>query len=174
MPISGKEGKEHAAYGEYLQSLRKYSDEIKQKVTAISNTFKAEIKQEVAENNNTLKSDINDYRSSKFIIGAPVIGEECDSSCGEQNYTENVIKLCIYNINGNSNEVKLVPGEISVSEGTLEDLDLSAENLQKITGMMDELRKREWSNGIEIKIPIYIININNILSNGNKNEVTVK
>jgi len=159
MSISNNENKENADYSEYLQSLRKYRDEIKQEVTA---------------NTNTLKSEIKEYRGSKFIIGTPVIGQKSDLFCPEQNRTENVIKIYIYNVNGNSNEVKLVPGEVSVREGTLEDLNLNEENIQKITSIMDELRKKDWGQGVELKIPIYIFNINNILSNGNKNEVTVK
>ena len=87
----------------------------------------------------------------------------------EEENGEYVFKLVINNINGNSNEVEFTPSDISVSRGSLGDLD--EESTRKIVKMLTDVSKE--GEYIKINIPIFILNINNILSNGNKNNVSV-
>lgn len=137
---------------DYLQSLRKYRDDIKR---------------EVQMNSINLKAGMQKSSGSQFIIGTPDITKK--DAC-----VENTIKICIYNINGNSNEFKLLPGEVLISEGTLNDLPLNEEAMNKLVHTLNELSEVTSEKNINIKIPIYIININNILTNGSKNAITQK
>lgn len=137
---------------DYLQSLRKYRDEIKR---------------EVQMNSINLKTGMMKIRGSQLIIGTPDITKK--DAC-----EENAIKICIYNINGNSNEFKLLPGEVLISEGSLSDLPLNEEAMNKLVQTLNGLSELTPGKNINIKIPIYIFNINNILTNGSKNTVTHK
>jgi hypothetical protein len=137
---------------DYLQSLRKYRDEIKR---------------EVQMNSSNIKSGILKNNNLQVIFGTPDIAKK--DAC-----VENAIKICIYNVNGNSNEFKLLPGEITVSEGSLKDLPLNEESLTQLVHTLNRLSETKSGENINIKIPIYIFNINNILTNGSKNTVTPK
>ena len=77
----------------------------------------------------------------------------------------------IYNVNGNSNEVEMVPGSISVTKGSI--ADLNNENVNKIVDAVRKLEEKKPYGASRISIPIYIINVKNILSNGNKNNVSI-
>lgn len=143
---------------EYLQILRKYRDEIKQGVLLHNNLCKDSMKK----------------CSSQVIISRPDI---CDSSIPNNEASdnaENVIKIYVYNVNGNSNELRLVPGEASISEGSLKDIPLSEEISDRIAQALNNINERQPGSEFVIKIPVFIININNVLSNGNKNAVTLK
>jgi hypothetical protein len=137
---------------DYLQSLRKYRDEIKR---------------EVQMNSSNIKSRMLKSNNLQVILGTPDIAKK--DAC-----VENAIKICIYNINGNSNEFKLLPGEIMVSEGSLIDLPLNEEAVNQLVHTLNRLSEAKSGENINIKIPIYIFNINNILTNGSKNTVTPK
>ena len=140
---------------DYIQTLKEYKDEIKR---------------EVLRSNEIIKSGIENRKSSKVIIGAPTILPS-EIKCKPEEHT---LKICIYNINGNSNELKLTPSDIRVSEGTLEDISLDEENTKRIMEVINSLNNETLQKIACLNIPIYIININNILSNGNRNEVSVK
>ena len=99
-------------------------------------------------------------------------GEEIFKMKDDFSGREQIIKFVIYNVNGNSNEVSLVPPDISFSESTL--TNLNEENVHKIVSALNNLQKENIQGLSQINIPIYIFNINNILSNGNKNEVSTK
>ena len=92
--------------------------------------------------------------------------EDSDKKCDGKD-----LKLLVYNVNGNSNEVEMVPGSVSVSKGSLS--DLNNEHVNKIINSVRKLEEKKPGGISRISIPIYIININNILSNGNKNNVSV-
>lgn len=112
----------------------------------------------------TRKSDLSDnlIRTDDKVF----IVEDKDRKCDQ------LIKIVINNINGNSNEVQMLPGEVCVAEGRLE--DLNEETISKVIGFINELSKSDVKGIPHISIPIYIFNINNILSNGNKNTVSTK
>lgn len=137
---------------DYLQSLRKYRDDIKH---------------EVKMNSTNTRSGLLKSNNSQMIIGIPDISPKGTG-------VENVIKICIYNVNGNSNEFKLQPGEITVTEGTLADLPLNEEAVNQLVYTLNRLSEAKSSENINIKIPIYIFKINNILTNGSKNTVNPK
>lgn len=139
----------------YVQSIKDYRDEIKR---------------DVLKSNKLIKSEIEIRRNHKIIIGSPTILPD-EKACHK---TEDILKICIYNINGNSNEIKLTPSDIKISEGTLEDINIDEENTRRIMDLINGINAEASHNISGIRIPIYIININNILSNGNRNEVTVK
>lgn len=78
-----------------------------------------------------------------------------------------VINFIVNNINGNSNDVTLPSAEITVSEGSLE--DLNENSIFKIFDTISHLPNEQLSRMPNITIPIYILNVNSILLNGNKN-----
>ncbi len=137
---------------DYLQSLRKYRDDIKH---------------EVRMNSTNIRSGLLKNNHSQIFFGVPDIPPR--DTC-----IENTIKICIYNVNGNSNEFKLQPGEITVSEGSLKDLPLDEETVNQLIYTLNRLSETKSGENINIKIPIYIFNISNILTNGSKNTVTPK
>ncbi len=83
---------------------------------------------------------------------------------------EHVIKLSIYNVNGNSNELTCTPGDVSFSRGTVD--DINEESVHRIISFLEDLSKESIQNLHQIVIPIYIFNIENVLTNGNKNTIT--
>lgn len=77
----------------------------------------------------------------------------------------------IYNVCGNSNEVQFPHADISVFKGSVD--DLNDNNIRKLMDTISGLSKMELGEAAKIVIPVYIININNILTSGNKNTVDV-
>jgi len=85
---------------------------------------------------------------------------------------EFVVNLHINNLCGNNNEVSFCPPEISVTEGNL--MDLNEDSIYKILDTISNIPKDELRDMPAITVPIYVFNINNILSSGNKNKTTIK
>lgn len=82
------------------------------------------------------------------------------------------LKVSINNICGNKNDIKFTPGEISISATELE--DLNKDSIKEIIDTLDNLSQETLNKITDIKIPIYIFNINNILISGKKNETNFK
>ncbi|MFZ5968041.1 MAG: hypothetical protein ACOYVK_12835 [Bacillota bacterium] len=85
---------------------------------------------------------------------------------------EFVVNLYINNLCGNYNEVSFCPPDISMTEGNL--MDLNEDSICKILDVISNIPKDELKNMPAITVPIYIFNINNVLSSGNKNEITIE
>jgi hypothetical protein len=90
--------------------------------------------------------------------------------CHHEN--EIVFKLIIHNICGNNNEIKICPPQITTSMGCLDDIkDGLAVSLTEI--VKDLMSDCAGTIG-KLTIPVYVININNVLTSGNKNEICVE
>ncbi|MBS4538835.1 hypothetical protein GOQ27_10190 [Clostridium sp. D2Q-11] len=82
------------------------------------------------------------------------------------------IKISIVNISGNKNEIEVKSDENSLSQGQLK--SINKECIDKIIDTLDSLSKETLDKLPEITIPIYIFNMNNILTSGKKNEINPK
>lgn len=82
------------------------------------------------------------------------------------------IIININNICGDKNDIKLNPGEISISEEEL--MELSKDSIKKVIDTIKHISEESLENIPNITIPIYIFNINNILTSGKKNETNFK
>lgn len=143
----------------YIQTLKSYC---------------RDIKQEVLHDKDLCRESLKKLSASQVIISQPSVSVSGSPDREAEDDPGNVIKIFVYNVNGNSNELKLTPGEVSVTEGSLEDIPLDKEVSAKIEQAVENLQKTRYRDGLVIKIPVFIININNILSNGNKNTVSLK
>lgn len=90
---------------------------------------------------------------------------------GGESAPKDGFELSIYNINGNSNQLSLLPADISVEKGTIG--DVNEESIRKMLDSLNALKNEPLTAPAKISIPIYIINITNILSNGNNNQVRI-
>ncbi len=143
----------------YIQTLKSYCKDIKQ---------------EVLHDKDLCRESLKKLSASRVIISRPSVSASGAPDREAEDDPGNVIKICVYNVNGNSNELMLTPGEVSVTEGSLEDIPLDKEVSAKIEQVLENLPQARHRDGLVIKIPVFIININNILSNGNKNTVSLK
>lgn len=82
------------------------------------------------------------------------------------------LHLAITNLNGNSNELEFVPPDISQIQGSLE--DINSESVKQFINAIQFIKEQGLSENIQITIPIYIINITNVLTNGSKNSIEVE
>lgn len=82
------------------------------------------------------------------------------------------LHLAITNLNGNSNELEFIPPEITQLQGSLE--DINSESVKQLVQTIQTLKEQGISENINITIPIYVINITSVLTNGSKNSIQVE
>lgn len=82
------------------------------------------------------------------------------------------LHLAITNLNGNSNELEFTPADISQIQGNFE--NINSESVKQFVQTIQMLKEHGTSESINISIPIYIINITNVLTNGSKNSIQVE
>lgn len=82
------------------------------------------------------------------------------------------LHLAITNLNGNSNELEFIPADISQIQGSLE--EINSESVKQFVQTIQMLKEQGISENINISIPIYVINITSVLTNGSKNSIQVE
>lgn len=82
------------------------------------------------------------------------------------------LHLAITNLNGNSNELEFTPADVSQIQGNLE--DINSESVKQFVQTIQMLKEQGISESINISVPIYVINITNVLTNGSKNSIQIE
>jgi hypothetical protein len=169
---------------EYLESLRKYKDEIKQEVYSSNLQYKSQLKQQQNINLNipleeTAKCCQPENTSYENDLGANNKSEEAATQSQSEiekdtalidDETKQTISILVYNINGLNNDIENIPSKITISERTLN--NINDESIKKIVHILKDLEKDSAKKLPNITIPVYLITFNNNLSNKYKNEVT--
>lgn len=85
---------------------------------------------------------------------------------------EIVFKLIIYNTCGNNNELKVCHPEVTTSAGCLDDIK-DGFVISLAEALKDLMSNCAGTIG-KLTIPVYVINVNNVLTSGNKNEICIE
>ena len=86
-----------------------------------------------------------------------------------------VSPLCLYfyDINGNCNNLDFTDGKLSVDVKKLDLSEISNDEVVKIVKIINDFTSEKSDSNGKIIIPIYVINIYHILTNGNYNRTEV-
>jgi len=85
---------------------------------------------------------------------------------------EIVFKLYIYNTCGNNNEVKVCHPQVTTSNGNVDDIKDGF--IVNIAQAIEELVSKCKGTIDKLTVPIYVINVNNVLTSGSKNEICIE
>lgn len=85
---------------------------------------------------------------------------------------EIVFKLVIYNTCGNNNEIIVCPPHITTSMGNVDDVRDGF--IMNLTDAIKDLISNYAGHMTKLTVPIYVINISNVLTSGNKNEICIE
>jgi len=110
-----------------------------------------------------------EQNSKGDLISCPKPGKD-SGFC--QHAREIVFKLVIYNTCGNNNELTVCPPKITTSVGCVDDIGEGF--VISLADAIKDLMSSCAGRIEKITVPVYVINVNNVLTSGSKNEICIE